>query len=378
MCSLPPELLDKVIDESWDDVSALKACSLTSRVLLPRTRTYLFETIFLNTATKFHVLCTDFPYLAQYVKRITISTRRRNPGKPIRGDRSFPALLRLIPPGQLEHLKFEACNLNDMRESSKQALSSHSFRSASVYTNCGISQDIADLCTVFKGSRNLHLDFNGVLKDLPTSSTLPVPKGGSLAKLTVEGYYWPLFQTIIQTGIYPFSVDDLKSLSVTMHHPNEVNELKQFLDLPLRSLQHLSIAYDCIALNISRNLCSLSMSIGVLGHSPITDSLGWCLKNLKRARQMFVETFTINITFWERRPTEIHPNVSQFWSKFAGVLSDSEFGSIRNISLIFSPVPLEGVEVRGLELYQGVVEREMAPLISRGLVTVCHETQTHS
>lgn len=41
---LPPEICDSIIDELHDDRTALKTCSLISRMWVPRTRHWLFET----------------------------------------------------------------------------------------------------------------------------------------------------------------------------------------------------------------------------------------------------------------------------------------------------------------------------------------------
>jgi len=45
MGHLPPELIDLIIDHLYDDMAALKACSLVSRAFLPRSQTLLFESL---------------------------------------------------------------------------------------------------------------------------------------------------------------------------------------------------------------------------------------------------------------------------------------------------------------------------------------------
>ncbi|KAK0437273.1 uncharacterized protein EV420DRAFT_203169 [Desarmillaria tabescens] len=266
-----------------------------------------------------------------------------------------------------------------MSESSKESLSLHSFRSATVHTGyISVWKKVADLYTMFKGSRELDLDFHGLLKDTSTPSPLIAPQGGSLVKLAVEGYYRSLLQSIIQTGTYPFSVNNLKSFSIKMFDPDEVNDLKEFLDFPLPSLEHLSVSYYSIeserfsypTLNLPPNLRFLSMSIIIRGPCSISNSLRWCAKNLESARHVSLETFTINASLLDSESTEVYPNVLQFWSEFAVMLSESDFGSIRNVSLIFRPMKPEGRSVPGLELYKSAVEREMSLLITRGLVTI--------
>ena len=47
---LPPELCDETIDYLWDDVDALRACSLTCQAWLPASRFHLFRNLRLRNA----------------------------------------------------------------------------------------------------------------------------------------------------------------------------------------------------------------------------------------------------------------------------------------------------------------------------------------
>ena len=49
-CSLPPELLDHIVDHLHDDPTALKACSVVARSWVPRARSYLFARVEFDTS----------------------------------------------------------------------------------------------------------------------------------------------------------------------------------------------------------------------------------------------------------------------------------------------------------------------------------------
>ncbi len=73
---IPPELCDQTIDYLWDDLDALRACSLTSKDWLPSSRFHLFRNVRLRDAedvTRFRALLTSSPSIAHCVRKLSLS-----------------------------------------------------------------------------------------------------------------------------------------------------------------------------------------------------------------------------------------------------------------------------------------------------------------
>ncbi|PCH42391.1 hypothetical protein WOLCODRAFT_137884 [Wolfiporia cocos MD-104 SS10] len=73
---IPPELRDGIIDQLYADRAALKACSLTCRAWLPRSRHHLFRKISIehgHTSDAFSLLVRSTPAIANYIREIEIS-----------------------------------------------------------------------------------------------------------------------------------------------------------------------------------------------------------------------------------------------------------------------------------------------------------------
>ncbi|KAH9936910.1 hypothetical protein B0H21DRAFT_59553 [Amylocystis lapponica] len=74
---LPPELLDRIIDFLYDDPAGLKACSITCRTCVPRTRFHLFHTTSLiglrDDFTRFAQLLASSPALGLYVRTLSVT-----------------------------------------------------------------------------------------------------------------------------------------------------------------------------------------------------------------------------------------------------------------------------------------------------------------
>ncbi|PBK60399.1 hypothetical protein ARMSODRAFT_1026589 [Armillaria solidipes] len=302
MSSLPQELVDRIIDEASDDTPTLQSCSLVSHTFLPRTRVHLFETIGLSTileCQKFHSLCVASPHLTAYVKNLGICTHYSGHNHPVLEDPSFSALMSLLPVGQLEGLKMMKYHWDNISESSKEVLSRHSFCSVVLDTN--LITDVDSLYTVFKGSMELDLSFEGIIGELSQFTTMAPPAAGpSLVKLCLEGYSDPILQSIIDTWTYPFAVNNLRSLSIIIQHLGTVDLLKDILDLPLPSLEHLNIVHHVQGivpthptLNISR-LHSIDVSL-VEGDTSDPETLKWWVENLKGAMDTSMEKIVLDV-----------------------------------------------------------------------------------
>ncbi|KAK0435588.1 uncharacterized protein EV420DRAFT_1592889 [Desarmillaria tabescens] len=213
MPSLPQELVDRIIDEARDDIPTLRSCSLVSHAFLPRTRVHLFETIDLSTIDK----CQNSTPCNLDLCTLYGGRRER-----ILEDPSFPAVMGLIPVCQLERLKINKYHWSEVSESSKEALSQHSFRSVVLDTN--LLKDVDALYTVFSGSTEFDLSFEGIIGESSPFITnmSPPASGGWLVKLSLEGFCDPILESIIETQTYPFSVNNLQSLSIIIEHQTTV------------------------------------------------------------------------------------------------------------------------------------------------------------
>ncbi len=390
MSSLPQELVDRIIDEASDDIPTLQSCSLVSHTFLPRTRVHLFETIGLSTVLecqKFHSICIASPHLTAYVKNLGICTRYGGHNHPVLEDPSFSVVMSLLPIGQLEGLKMVKYHWDNISESSKAALSRHSFRSVVLDTN--LVTDVDSLYTVFKGSTELDLSFEGVIGESSQFTTKAPPASGpSLVKLRLEGYCDPILQSIVDTQTYPFSVNNLRSLSIIIQHLPTVELLKGILDLPLSSLEHLNAAHhiggewdltycqyeaDILlgsmlsthpTLNISR-LRSIDVLL-VERDTSDPETLKWWVENLKGATDASMEKIVLDVYLskYQLRPLAGTNNV---WSDFARVLSGSDMSHIRDVSINFR---LPYGQAENLQLYTTGVEMKMATLIAGGIVSI--------
>ena len=73
---LPAELCDHIIDHLWDDLSALRACSLTCKDWLPSSRFHLFRNVRLRHADdvqRFRALLASTPSVALCVRKLSFS-----------------------------------------------------------------------------------------------------------------------------------------------------------------------------------------------------------------------------------------------------------------------------------------------------------------
>ncbi|KAI0707953.1 hypothetical protein C8Q76DRAFT_656727 [Earliella scabrosa] len=73
---LPPELCDQTIDHLWDDLNALRACSLACKDWLPSSRFHLFRNVRLRHAddvTRFKALLSSSPTIAHCVRKLSLS-----------------------------------------------------------------------------------------------------------------------------------------------------------------------------------------------------------------------------------------------------------------------------------------------------------------
>ncbi|KAI1791714.1 hypothetical protein LXA43DRAFT_920061 [Ganoderma leucocontextum] len=73
---LPPELCDQTIDHLWDDLDALRACSLTCKDWLPSSRYHLFRNVRLrhsDDVTRFRALIKSNPSIAPCVRKLSLS-----------------------------------------------------------------------------------------------------------------------------------------------------------------------------------------------------------------------------------------------------------------------------------------------------------------
>ena len=69
---LPPELVDEIIDYLWDNVRALRACCLTHRTWLPRSRYHLFRSIRFRKYGIDASTLRSQPHIARCVREVTI------------------------------------------------------------------------------------------------------------------------------------------------------------------------------------------------------------------------------------------------------------------------------------------------------------------
>ncbi|SJL18049.1 uncharacterized protein ARMOST_21620 [Armillaria ostoyae] len=370
MSSLPQELVDRIIDESSDDIPTLQSCSLVSHTFLPRTRVHLFKTIGLSTileCQKFHGLCVASPHLTAYVKNLGICTRYGGHNHPVLEDPSFLAVMSLLPVGQLKGLKMMKYHWDNISESSKEALSRHSFRSVILDTN--LVTDVDSLYTVFKGSTELDLSFEGIIGESSLFTTMAPPVAGpSLVKLRLEGYSDPILQSIVDTRTYPFSVNNLRSLSIIIQHLGTVNLLKDILDLPLPSLEHLNIVYRMVPTRPTLNILQLrSIELSLVeGDTSDPETLKWWVENLKGATDTSMEKIILDVYLSKYQLWPL-AGTNNVWSDFARVLSGSDMSHIHDVSIIFR---LSYGQAENLQLYKTAVETKMASLIVGGIISI--------
>ncbi|KAJ7108354.1 hypothetical protein C8R43DRAFT_188366 [Mycena crocata] len=80
--NLPQELIDIIVDDLYNDIPTLKACSLAARTFVSPTRTHLFKRIEITpppgpgngygSCHKFHQLLTSSPHIASLVRELCI------------------------------------------------------------------------------------------------------------------------------------------------------------------------------------------------------------------------------------------------------------------------------------------------------------------
>lgn len=100
--TLPPELVDEIIDYLHHNIRALKACSLTHRTWLPRSRYHLFRALRFRKFGVDAFRLSSAPEIAQYVREVTVEGNMYSEvGKSI-----------LVDMGKVESLHLEASKIH--------------------------------------------------------------------------------------------------------------------------------------------------------------------------------------------------------------------------------------------------------------------------
>lgn len=166
----PQELVDEVIDHLWDDVTSLRACSLSCSTWLPTSRTHLFRQVDLRDAAacaRFIKLLEASPVLVQYIRKLSVDAHHfsydlsslRN------GDSTWlplvPPLLGALP--RVTELEMTSLNWRTLQLDPKHTELFYSMlgnvkRLALVNVHFESSSDVLNILSAAKLVTELHLD----------------------------------------------------------------------------------------------------------------------------------------------------------------------------------------------------------------------------
>ncbi len=248
--SLPQELVDAIVDELYDDRSALKACALVSHAFLPRCRVHLWRTLGPINWITFQSLSKKLsPTLRRYVRAVVFANGYPLDGSMIPSLDTFPNLhtLHLKDPYRSYWMGLDTPPPPPRLSLSPNGITSLSFTS--------FIHDMTGKCTLLRPFTSLkHLAFEtydqGPCRSV-CSCGVPGPR---LESLTLDCRRWKCdasetFRAVLGNPCL-FNLDALRRLTVHVHGIGEVEALRKLLERARETLEEFTLTVERAFLNL--------------------------------------------------------------------------------------------------------------------------------
>jgi len=389
--SFPQELIDHILNELHEDISALQSCLLVSRAFVPTSRRHLFSRIRLtppknqnsrmpNRCREFYKLVMTSPHIASYVKHLEIidgqrwerwhnvhSARTQVQGYPwMATSRTLPLLLPLLEnltsvtmgcPGGVVNWRTVT---RVVKNSLRAAFALPGITHLGLY-NIEAYSDLAEVMSFFSKSSNLKnlsifnlLASPYVILDPPDVR----PRLDSLALSTNGNDPQPMVSCIYS----PQSVLDIshvKNLRVCDIGSNSVQHL---LDAMHDSLEHLETrGSKPLRLNIAHchRLRSISASLRSIFDGSIFEAFTSTIRSQDVSN---IETITLELSV-------VEPCDYPEWRALDDVLTRPEMHSLRRVRFMVYLVRPSRFP-RGFSEYSDIVKANLTGLCARSLLTI--------
>ncbi|KAK0432929.1 hypothetical protein EV421DRAFT_1998419 [Armillaria borealis] len=271
MASIPPELIDAIVDETQNDETAkpwerwrtLLSCSLVNRTFVPRARKHLYRSLILTTGQRcreFYDICQLSPInIPSLVESLCIDNERLD---SVDSAKTFPLLISSFINMKSIHLR--CLEWDDVKDTARQALASHAFQSIS-FDVCQFTNS-ALLYSFISGSsatlRQLSFARCEMLTRRYESFVGPRP---SIERLILYGQAAGVFDVGLLTSktFSPIVLDSLQILDICINRLEHIHCIQAFLDrdtVPFRELKvsHLQEGYWTVPFNWTSVLLRLS------------------------------------------------------------------------------------------------------------------------
>ncbi len=249
--SLPPELIDAIIDELHNDQaghsrSFLKSCSLACKLFIPRTRQHLLRDITIRSNRQckdFLALCRSSRHVSSSPTALTIIwTVNHRLAHTMSTRMDFPALLRIL--SNLNQIKLSGMDWKSLSPKFIDSLATHSFRSITLmhthftdsnafYSFLSRSPDLRQIsCFMTTIDNNDRPPFSANFD----ASCRPHITGLSLRKMR------QIPEMVLSPTLSPLNLDRLRVLDVLLEEDHHFDLARRFIDLTTHSLEVLRVS----------------------------------------------------------------------------------------------------------------------------------------
>ncbi|KAK0463307.1 hypothetical protein IW261DRAFT_158827 [Armillaria novae-zelandiae] len=234
--SLPPEIIDAIIDELKDYTYDLKSCSLTCRSFVSQTRVHLFTSIELSSSRRcqqFMIMRSSSPYdhLSAHIWSLTINLRR--------SDLTSRHLLDAITNLTVHHITLEHLNWGKLTSDMQGVLSTSFPQLRSISLIHAIFPNYPAVCRFMSGFpelKDLSLSDAHVLKTSDHMGhehrSVPLVGLSVIGAMNIFG---------LASSFSPISLTHLRSLRFTWSVLNDLGSLKPILLAARQNLEELVI-----------------------------------------------------------------------------------------------------------------------------------------
>ncbi|PBK59306.1 hypothetical protein ARMSODRAFT_802341 [Armillaria solidipes] len=256
--SLPPEILDAIIDELRDDTKSLLQVSLACKALCTRTRDHLFSVAAMSsyhTQSQCHrlrKLITLSPKLALHFKTLHIAIEPILDGHVPGVYGPLTVIESLV---NVTHLNLAYGDWRHMPDTAVSSLQSRSYRTVDIGQHFNF-RTMGEVCSLVQNSPDLkrasfmcenhptpECDFNHYLHRTPAPATLRIT---DYQDTSMSAEIPGLLKLAISSLPCPFSFSNVHTLIVNLSGASYIvpEHLRQYLALPGTSLKHLHVTHN--------------------------------------------------------------------------------------------------------------------------------------
>ncbi|KAK0222617.1 hypothetical protein EDD85DRAFT_261523 [Armillaria nabsnona] len=362
--SIPPEIVDSIIDELQDDKKSLLQASLTCKILYPRTRVHLFSSASLSDGIdcyRLEELITFSPNLALDFKSLNISFLY--PPDHIPPSTEYEALTVIEALINVTHLTLAGGDWCYMPDFVVSSLQSRSYRNLIIGPFFRFIS-IGGICSLVKNSPNLQevriwCSDTGITEECNLDRSLhftPAPVAvyidGSQDYSHSAG---TILNSVLSSRPCPFSCSNIVTLGITLRDANATVPrcLNRYLDqehIPLKSLhvRHIRPGLRTASSETLHISNVEKIAVTVLQMPVVLDRathiLEWWISNLAAVNDhCVIRSLSFTIKAFQQEVKEGHPSLDweDLWRRLDDCLTSSKMALLERVAITFEPRPAE-------------------------------------